>query len=154
MFTNPFFKLIRCQRIIRPFCKENPVNEVIMNVLQIKEKKNFPLFPRHFTCIQSNILFKSFYFGYIEEILNIFCFLSISLREKCSNTEFFWSVFFRIRTEYGPEKTPYLATFHAVYLIFICVFCSVLSRLMFPIKLVWFVFASCTLNLYRFQIYK
>ena len=89
MFTDPFFKLIRCQRIIRPFYKENPVNEVIMNVLQIKEKKNFPLFPRHFTCIQSNILFKSFYFGYIEEILNIFCFLSISLREKCSNTEFF-----------------------------------------------------------------
>ena len=28
---------------------------------------------------------------------------------------FFWSVFSRIRTEYGPEKTPYLDTFHAVY---------------------------------------
>ena len=27
---------------------------------------------------------------------------------------FFWSLFFRIRTEYGPEKTPYLDTFHAV----------------------------------------
>ena len=89
MFTDPFSKLIRCQRIIRPFCKENPVNEVIMNVLQIKEKKNFPLFPRHFTYIQSNIPFKSFCFGYIQEILNIFCFLSISLREKCSDTEFF-----------------------------------------------------------------
>ena len=24
-----------------------------------------------------------------------------ALREKCSNTEFFWSVFSRIRTEYG-----------------------------------------------------
>ena len=27
---------------------------------------------------------------------------------------FFWSVFSRIRTEFGPEKTPYLDTFHAV----------------------------------------
>ena len=27
---------------------------------------------------------------------------------------FFWSVFFRIRIEYGPEKTPYLDTFYAV----------------------------------------
>ena len=27
---------------------------------------------------------------------------------------FFWSAFSRIRTEYGPEKTPYLDTFHAV----------------------------------------
>ena len=29
---------------------------------------------------------------------------------------FFWSVFSRIRTEYGPEKTPYLDTFHAVFM--------------------------------------
>ena len=27
---------------------------------------------------------------------------------------FFWSRFFRIQTEYGPEETPYLDTFHAV----------------------------------------
>ena len=47
-----------------------------------------------------------------------------SLREKCPDTEFFWSIFFCIRTEfgdllqnkgkYGPEKTPYLDTFHTV----------------------------------------
>ena len=30
---------------------------------------------------------------------------------------FFWSVFSRIRTKYGPEKTPYLDTFHAVFLL-------------------------------------
>ena len=41
---------------------------------------------------------------------------------------YFWSVFSRIRTEYGeifspnsgkygPEITPYLATFHAVYVL-------------------------------------
>ena len=30
---------------------------------------------------------------------------------------FFWSVFSRTRTEYGSEKTPYLDTFHAVFLI-------------------------------------
>ena len=29
---------------------------------------------------------------------------------------FLWSVFSRIRTEYGPEETPYLDTFHAVVL--------------------------------------
>ena len=44
----------------------------------------------------------------------------ISLREKCPNKQFFWSVFSCIRTEYGdllrkpPEKTLYLDTFHAV----------------------------------------
>ena len=27
---------------------------------------------------------------------------------------FFWSVFSSIRTEYGPEKTPYLDTFHTL----------------------------------------
>ena len=38
------------------------------------------------------------------------------MREYCSNTEFFWSVFSSIRTEYGPEKTPYVDNFHAVSL--------------------------------------
>ena len=53
-----------------------------------------------------------------------------TLREKCPNTEFFWSVVSCIQTEYGKteylsvfspntgkyrtEKTPYLDTFHAV----------------------------------------
>ena len=54
-----------------------------------------------------------------------------TLREKCTNTEFFWSVFSCIRTKYGvilrispysnimlenkdQKKTPYLDTFHAV----------------------------------------
>ena len=49
----------------------------------------------------------------------------LALREKCPITEFFWSVFSRIRTEYGdlrskfcpnvgkygPEKIPYLDSF-------------------------------------------
>ena len=55
----------------------------------------------------------------------------VSLHEKCRNTEFFWSVFSCIRTEYedlvriysvftpntgkyGPEKTAYLDTPHVV----------------------------------------
>ena len=29
---------------------------------------------------------------------------ALSLREKCPYLEIFWSVFSRIRTEYGPEK--------------------------------------------------
>ena len=40
-----------------------------------------------------------------------------TLGEKCPNTEFFLSVFFRIRVntgKYGPEKTRYLDTFYAV----------------------------------------
>ena len=58
-------------------------------------------------------------------------FIKDSLREKCPNTEFFWSLFSRIRTEYGEirsispysvrirenedqKKTPYSETFHAV----------------------------------------
>ena len=54
---------------------------------------------------------------------------SLPLREKCPNTEFFlvrtfqhsdWirnylSVFSPNAGKYGPEKTPYLDTFHAVY---------------------------------------
>ena len=35
----------------------------------------------------------------------------LPLREKCTNTEFFWSVFSHVRIAYGPEKTPYLDTF-------------------------------------------
>ena len=31
-----------------------------------------------------------------------------------ANTELFWPVFSHIQTKYGPEKTPYLDTFHAV----------------------------------------
>ena len=41
---------------------------------------------------------------------NSFCIKSVQIRS------FFWSVFSRIRTEYGPEKTMYLDTFHAVFL--------------------------------------
>ena len=36
------------------------------------------------------------------------CVKSVQIRR------FFWSVFSRIRTEYGPEKTLYLDTFHTV----------------------------------------
>ena len=51
---------------------------------------------------------------------------SSPLREKCPNKElsFLWSLFscipneygalLRIQSKYGPEKTPYLDTFHAV----------------------------------------
>ena len=37
-----------------------------------------------------------------------------AVREKCPNTDFFWSVFSPNTGKYGPEKTPYLDTFHAV----------------------------------------
>ena len=36
------------------------------------------------------------------------CVKSVQIRS------FFWSLFSRIRTKYGPENTPYLDTFHAV----------------------------------------
>ena len=38
------------------------------------------------------------------------------LCEQCPNTEVFWFVFARIRTEYGPKRTPYLDTFHEVFM--------------------------------------
>ena len=37
------------------------------------------------------------------------CVKSVQIRS------FFWSVFYRIQTAYGPEKTPYLDTFHTVH---------------------------------------
>ena len=40
-----------------------------------------------------------------------------ALRQKCQNTEFFWSVLSRIWTEYGKirtKKTPYMDTFDVV----------------------------------------
>ena len=41
-------------------------------------------------------------------LLYVDCVKTVQIRS------FFRSVFSRIRTEYGPEKTPYLETFHAV----------------------------------------
>ena len=41
--------------------------------------------------------------------VNFHCVKNVQIRS------FFWSVFSRIRTEYGPEKTLYLDTFHAVF---------------------------------------
>ena len=38
--------------------------------------------------------------------------LKITLRVQMRS--FFWYAFFRIWTEYRPEKTPYLDTFHSV----------------------------------------
>ena len=41
-----------------------------------------------------------------------------TLREKCPNTEVFFGPYFPVFSpntgKYGPEKTPYLDTFHAV----------------------------------------
>ena len=44
-------------------------------------------------------------------LLSVHCVKSVQIRS------FFWSVFSRIRTEYGPEKTPYLDPVHAVVII-------------------------------------
>ena len=45
-------------------------------------------------------------------------FIKYSLREKCSNTEFFSGPYFPVFSpntgKYGPEKTPYVDTFHAM----------------------------------------
>ena len=53
------------------------------------------------------------YFTIINKIRTLFilgkqCVKCVQIRS------FFWSIFFRIRTEHGPEKTPYFETFHAV----------------------------------------
>ena len=68
----------------------------------------------------------------------------LTLREKCPNTEFFlarifpyldrierftpWiSVFSRNTGKYGPEKTPYLNTFHAVLSTLTCLYLFTLT---------------------------
>ena len=48
------------------------------------------------------------YFSWYPFIGNQHCVKNVQIRS------FFWSVFSCIRTEYEPEKTPYLDTFHAV----------------------------------------
>ena len=44
----------------------------------------------------------------IQKGLSVHCVKSVRIRSS------FWSVFLRNRTEYGPEKTSYLDTFHTV----------------------------------------
>ena len=44
----------------------------------------------------------------LEKSQNRHCVKSVPIQSN------FWSVFSHIRTEYGPEITPYLDTFHAV----------------------------------------
>ena len=39
----------------------------------------------------------------------------LTLRGKCTYSEFFWSTFSRIRTEYGPEKLPIWRLFTRCY---------------------------------------
>ena len=42
----------------------------------------------------------------------LFC---TSLREKCPCSEFFWSIFSRIPTEYGPENLRIRTLFYAAF---------------------------------------
>ena len=67
---------------------------------------------KHFwaTITENSYLLEEKYLSYSKPIL----------REKCPNTEFFWSVFSCIRTEYRnirTRKPPSLGTFHAVQVI-------------------------------------
>ena len=41
---------------------------------------------------------------------------------------FFWSVFSPNTGKYGPEKTPYLDTFHAVNLAFLMIICAMKKK--------------------------
>ena len=45
--------------------------------------------------------------------------VEIALCEKCPITEFFLVRIFPHAVKYGPEKTPYLDTFHTMYVIHI-----------------------------------
>ena len=59
------------------------------------------------------------------------CVKSVQIRS------FFWSVFSRIRTEYGPEKTPYLDTFDAMQnLLFLSNYAWILNFLSAPLTAV------------------
>ena len=54
------------------------------------------------------------FFFYLPFLRNKRFLIDYSLREKCPNTEYL-SVFSANAGKYGPEKTPDLNTFHAVY---------------------------------------
>ena len=68
-----------------------------------------------------NLWFSDVFRGYKERSVGwnglILAFTDWRISRYCVNSvqipSFFWSVFSRIWTEYGPEKTPYLDTFHA-----------------------------------------
>ena len=80
-----------------------------------------------------NDIFKWSLLQFMQIRNNPFFELCISLREKCPYSDFFWSVFSRIRTEYGEyilrnqskcgkirtRKTPNTDTFHAIIYLFI-----------------------------------
>ena len=63
---------------------------------------------KQFTC-QGNCVYFTMLFATIHyNKRSVPCVKSVRIRS------FFWSEVFCIRTEYGPEKAPYLDTFHAV----------------------------------------
>ena len=70
---------------------------------------------------RKNRLITTFYF-----LIYFIQILALTLCEKYSHSEFFWSVFSRIQTEYGEirsirtRKTPNTDTFHAVLSLNIC----------------------------------
>ena len=51
---------------------------------------------------------------YLKIYIYLWTFFCPSLREKCQNAEFFLDRIFPNTGKYGPEKTPYFNTFHAV----------------------------------------
>ena len=72
----------------------------------VKEEGSVNVAPQRIRFIQGSVT-----------LVKNFSTVSLILREKCPNTEFFWSVFSRIHSRYGKirtRKTPCLDTFHAV----------------------------------------
>ena len=54
------------------------------------------------------LVFVSSIFFSFKFFLGKTCSENLTLRQKCPNTEFFWSVFSPNTGQYGPENIPYL----------------------------------------------
>ena len=80
----------------------------------ILEKLNLNIFLHSHVIVLSTLLLafiKSFLWAKHEDPICV-----LSLREKCPNTDWIWSVFSPNAGKYGPEISPFLDTFHAVYM--------------------------------------
>ena len=74
-----------------------------MGNIDIIGNEKWELVKNHVTKTKLGILSKSNYLGdaIVRRNLELIDSNWFSLREKCPNTEFFWSIFSSIRTEYG-----------------------------------------------------
>ena len=92
------YQVLSFFRVLRPGSKFLRNNRKILFLILSDFKRINELFPQK--SWENHMVFDDFKGEGIEVIIRLNL-LSITLREKCPYSEFFWSVFSRILTEYG-----------------------------------------------------